>query len=97
VLAAVSNDEERPSATVAGLGGWYYGGEKVTQYWRRPKGTGDDLQVVVNGRYVYWQSQLPIPGGVAFENFEMHERYREGQRICFGITRKTPAELGFAQ
>ena len=41
-----------------------------------------------------WKSRHPIPGGVAFENFEMRERFRPGQRFVFGITRRTPGELG---
>jgi acetyl esterase/lipase len=69
----------------------------VTQYWKKPQGTWrDDLHVAVNRRYTYWLSRQPIPGGVAFENFEMRERFHEGQRFVFGITRNTPKELGFA-
>jgi hypothetical protein len=80
---------------VADMDGWYYGGAKVTQYWRKPKGDfGSDLQTAVNARHMYWGMQLPIPGGAAFENFELRERFREGQRFRFGVTRKTPAELG---
>jgi hypothetical protein len=30
---------------------------------------------------------------VAFENFELRERFYEGQVFVFGITRKTPAQL----
>jgi hypothetical protein len=55
------------------------------------------LQVAVNGRYTYWLSRQPIPGGVALENVEMRERFYEGQRFIFGITRKTPHDLGFAK
>jgi hypothetical protein len=65
------------------------------EYWAKPPGTSqDDLQVAVNGRYTYWMSRHPIPGGVAFENFEMRERFHPGQRFVFGITRRTPGELG---
>jgi hypothetical protein len=39
-------------------------------------------------------SRHPIPAGVAFENFEMRERFHPGQRFVFGITRRTPGELG---
>jgi hypothetical protein len=75
---------------------WHYAGCKVTQYWAREAGAfGDDLQVVVNGRYTYWRSARPIPGGIAFENFEMQERFHDGQTFIFGITRRTPPELGF--
>jgi hypothetical protein len=30
---------------------------------------------------------------VAFENFELRERFYEGQVFIFGITRKTPAQM----
>jgi hypothetical protein len=53
-----------------------------------------ELQAVVNARYTYWQSRQPIPGGVAFENFELREPFYPGQRFVFGITRQTPKELG---
>ncbi len=98
VIAAVTTDEVDPSAVepFPGLPHWRYAGMPVTQYWRKPAGTWRaDLQVAVNGRYTYWMSRRPIPGGIAFENFEMRERFFEGQRFVFGITRKTPPELGF--
>jgi hypothetical protein len=98
VLAGVTNDEPDPAATFPFPGSelWHYAGFKVTQYWAREADTfGDDLHVVVNGRYTYWRSTRPIPGGIAFENFEMQERFRDGQTFIFGITRRTPQELGF--
>ena len=30
----------------------------------------NELEGVVNGRYTYWASKSPIPGGIAYENFE---------------------------
>jgi len=100
VLVAVTNDEENPAAVYpfAGSELWHYAGRKVTQYWARDAGAfHDDLAAVVNGRYTYWWSAQPIPGGVAFENFELRERFYDGQRSIFGITRRTPQELGFKQ
>ena len=98
VMVAVTTNEQSP-ATVFPFPGtrlWYYGGAKVTQYWRKPKETfHDDLSAAVNARYVYWRSRQPVPGGIAFENFEMREPFSEGQCFVFGITRRTPAELGF--
>jgi hypothetical protein len=96
-LVAITTDEADPvKVKLAGMDGWYYGGRKVTQYWRKAKGTyGDDLQAAVNARCYYWASQLPIPGGPAFENFEIRERFHDGQRMRFGITPKTPSELGW--
>ena len=95
MLVATTTDEANPAKTkLANMGPWYYGGGKVTQYWRKSKGTyANDLHAAVNARYVYWRSQMPIPGGVAFENFELREPFRDGQSIRFGVTRKTPAEL----
>ena len=99
VLVAITTDETNPAAVepFPGLPHWRYAGFPVTQYWKKPAGTWrDDLHVAVNGRYAYWLSRQPIPGGIAFENFELRERFSDGQRFVFGITRKTPGELGFA-
>jgi hypothetical protein len=98
VLVAVTNDEQDPASAFPFPNStlWHYAGCKVTQYWAIDPGTfRDDLQVVVNGRYTYWQSSRLIPGGIAFENFELRERFYDGQKFAFGITRKTPQELGF--
>jgi hypothetical protein len=97
VLVAVTTNEEDPAAVYPfpGRRRWHYGGCKVTQYWKKPRGTVvDDLRAAVNARYTYWRTGRPIPGGVAFENFELREPFREGQVFAFGITRKTPAQLG---
>lgn len=99
VMVAITNDEKDPKSVYPFPDSkvWHYGGRKVTQYWAKEPGTfRDDLQVLVNGRYTYWQSSRPIPGGVAFENFELRERFYEEQCFTFGITFKTPQELGFA-
>lgn len=99
VLVAVTNNEEDPASIYPFPNSrlWHYAGCKVTQYWAKEAGNlRDDLQAIVNGRYTYWQSSRPIPGGVAFENFELRERFYEGQKFVFGITRKTPQELGFS-
>lgn len=99
VIVAITSDEEDPASVFPFPGSrrWHYGGFKVTQYWRKPRGMfRDDLCAVVNARFTYWQSQRPIPGGVAFENFEFRERFYEGQEFVFGITRKTPAQLGIS-
>ncbi len=96
VLVAVTNDEEDPALAYPFPNSrlWHYAGCKVTQYWAKEAGAfRDDLQAVVNGRYTYWQSSRPIPGGVAFENFELRERFYDGQGFVFGITLKTPQEL----
>lgn len=97
VLVAVTTDEDNPAAThpFPGTRHWYYDGSKVTQYWKKTRGAvRGDLHAAVNARYTYWQSSRPIPGGIAFENFELREKFHEGQRFVFGITRRTPAQLG---
>ncbi len=97
LLAAITSDEQRPADTrpFPGTNRWYYGGLPVTQFWKMPKGTWrDDAHAVVNARYTYWRTEQPIPGGIAFENFELREGFYPGQRFIFGVTRKTPAELG---
>ncbi|MBI4385781.1 MAG: hypothetical protein HY551_00210 [Elusimicrobia bacterium] len=96
VFVAVTNDEENPAAVhpFPDSEAWFYGGAKVTQYWKQPKGAlRDGLHVRVNARYTYWQSRQPIPGGVAFENFELRDRFYEGQQFIFGVSTQTPAEL----
>ncbi|SFP81781.1 hypothetical protein SAMN05444277_102104 [Parafilimonas terrae] len=74
---------------------------KLTQYWKKEKLQADtSLSVRVNGRAKYWSGgsanknvYIDIPGGVAFENFEMREKYYSGQKFYFGLTRKTPADI----
>jgi hypothetical protein len=98
VMVAVATDEKDPASVVPFPGSrhWYYGGTPVTQYWKKPKGAyRADLHAVVNARYTYWQSRQPIPGGIAFENFELRERFFEGQTFVFGITTNAPAHFGF--
>jgi hypothetical protein len=98
VLVALTNDEQDPASVYPFPNSqlWHYGGCKVTQYWVKEAGAfRNDLHAIVNGRYTYWQSSRPIPGGVAFENFELRERFYDGQKSIFGITRQTPQDLGF--
>jgi hypothetical protein len=95
VLVATTNDEDDPIAASAGLARfWQYRGTKVTQYWRKSAAeVPADLQCAVNGRYTYWMSKKPLPGGIAYENFELLERFRDGQQFTFGVTRRSPDEL----
>lgn len=76
--------------------GWAYRGSfPLTQYWRKPKGPGEigDLKVRVNGRRVYWATHNPIPGGLAYENFDLVQPFTEGQTSLFGLTRRSPDEV----
>ena len=86
-MSATQPDPNRPVF-------WNYAGAKVTQYWRKPPDTFDEsLRATVNARRVYWASKWPIPGGVSFENFELSERFVQGQTSVFGITSRSPDEL----
>jgi hypothetical protein len=95
VLVPVTTDERNPSIVFPfpGTDSWHYAGVPVTQYWRAPAAeVRGDLVAVVNGRYTYWRSSQPVPGGVAFENFELRQSFHQGQRFIFGITRKAPGD-----
>ena len=91
-IVLCTSDETDPSQVpVTGAAHWRYRLPKLTQYWRVP--THDiepDLRVRVNGRRVYWASHNPLPGGAAFENFEVRQRYQPGQVFIFGVTSKAP-------
>jgi hypothetical protein len=93
-VIALTNDEADPAAATGPARFWQYRGAKVTQYWRQPASSLDDsLRCAVNARFTYWMSKNPIPGGLAFENFELVQRFREGQQFIFGITKRSPGEL----
>ncbi|MGV8879769.1 MAG: hypothetical protein ACOH2A_12135 [Sphingobacteriaceae bacterium] len=89
-------------AGYSSISGWRYRPPfKLTQYWRKESAQYDpSLQVRVNGRAKYWSGgsedknrYLNIPGGPAFENFELRENYYAGQKFYFGITKRSPQEL----
>jgi hypothetical protein len=70
---------------------WVYTLPKLTQYWRVPgHDVQPDLRVKVNARRVYWASEAPVLGGIAFENFEVRERFVIGQTFIYGITHQEP-------
>lgn len=94
-IVAITTDEANPTDPNTQISrGWRYRGEKVTQYWRKPANElRDSLRCAVNARFMYWMSQNPIPGGLAFENFELVEKFQDGQSFIFGITKRSPADL----
>ena len=71
---------------------WKYEGLIATQYWYSEK-PDSSLVGLVNGRYVYWASKSPIPGGIAFENFEIKENFRNGATYVFGIKPGSPEDI----
>ena len=65
---------------------WRYQGVAAIQYWRHPL-PSPGLICRVNGRATYYGSSgAEIPGGPAFENFELEEPFAEGQQFQFGAT-----------
>ncbi len=87
-----TSDEASPADSPGNAAAhWVYPLPKYTQYWRVPGyDVQPDLRVHVNARRVYWASIAPVLGGIAFENFELRERYVPGQTFIFGLTRSEP-------
>jgi hypothetical protein len=88
--AVVTAEPDEPSPDTATYADgthahWHYVGRRAVQGWRvanpRP-----DLEVLVNGRFCYWASSSPIPGGTSYENFELGEPFRDGQEYSFTVT-----------
>ena len=95
-IVLATTDESDPSASVnpQARPNWRYRLPKLTQYWRVPAHSIEpDLRVRVNARRVYWASHDPLPNGIAFENFEVRQRYTPGQVFIFGVTPKTPQQF----
>ena len=64
---------------------WRYTSGLATQYWRSPN-PSPELVCRVNARETYYGDNGRIPGGLAFENFELDAPFTEGQEFCFGVT-----------
>jgi hypothetical protein len=91
IVFATTNEENPSSFPGTPSGHWHYPLPKLTQYWRiSAHDIQPDLRVRVNGRRVYWASHDIVPGGIAYENFDLRQRYIPGQTFIFGITAKTP-------
>lgn len=91
IVYGTSNETSPDSASVNAAAHWKYTLPKLTQYWRVPAhDIQPDLRVRVNARRVYWASTDPVPGGIAFENFEVRQRYVPGQTFIYGISEQEP-------
>lgn len=64
---------------------WKYTGKHATQYWIK-RNPHEKLNGLVSGRFTYWASEAPIPGGISFENFELKTPFKNGDQFIFGIT-----------
>ena len=97
VVAATSDEPDPASAAYDDdvPPWWRYKGRPATQYWRAPH--RPDVQVRVNGRTTFWGTTAPIPGGAAFENFELMAPFAEGRESWFGVADAPPSSLGFGR
>lgn len=96
-LVAATSDEADPASARYDpdvVSGWHYQGKPGTQYWRSR--AVPSLVARVNARRTYWASEARIPGGVAFENFELEAPFEPGQEFTFGAILGSPAQLGFS-
>jgi hypothetical protein len=94
LVLATPNEDNPSKVEVTARPSWTYRSMRLTQYWRIPaRHIQPDLRVKVNGRRVYWSSTTPIPGGMAFENFETRQRYVPGQAFVFGLSPNYPWEF----
>lgn len=87
VVVAATPSERDPSQAVytEQVPFWFrYQGQWATQYWKTP--VGPNVVARVNGRVCYWGSRAEIPGGIAFENFELEAPFSPGQSFTFGAT-----------
>ena len=91
IVFATTNETTPSSFPGTPSGHWHYPLPKLTQYWRiAAHEIQPDLRVRVNGRRVYWASHDVVPGGIAYENFDVRQRYVSGQTYIFGVTPKNP-------
>jgi hypothetical protein len=94
IVFCTSNERDPGKTEGNSTAHWVYTLPKLTQYWRVPgRDVEPDLRVRVNARRDYWASKAPVLGGIAFENFEVRERYVPGQTFIFGIAEQEPWEF----
>jgi hypothetical protein len=88
VSVSATPDEDAPHSAdhVEGTAEhWRYIGCRGEQTWRAAD-PDERLVAQVNGRHTYWMSEHAIPGGIAFENFELVEPFRQGRAFTFSVT-----------
>lgn len=91
IVFCTSNETDPGKSPGNDTAHWVYTLPKLTQYWRVPgRDVEPNLRVRVNARRVYWASKAPVLGGIAFENFEVRQRFVPGQTSVFGITPREP-------
>lgn len=86
-VVTATPDEADPTAAAYAPGTaehWHYVGRRARQGWRVAD-PAPGLEAWVNGRYTYWASTAPIPGGVAYENVELVQPFAPGQEYVFTV------------
>lgn len=86
VVSAIGDEADPWSATYADdtAHHWRFLGRRARQTWRVDD-PHPDLEALVNARWSYWASSSEIPGGPAYENFEIVEPFRQGAAFRFAI------------
>lgn len=86
MVAVATTDSEDPASEDYAEGTpkhWVYQGQRARQAWKADP--DDHLRIAVNGRLTYWMSDKAIPGGAAFENFEIAVPFQSGRKLWFEI------------
>lgn len=86
-IVSATPDELEPQNAVYADGTaehWKYSGQRAVQSWRAAS-PSRELEVLVNGRFAYWNSESPIPGGTSYENFELVEPFAQGREYFFSV------------
>ncbi len=92
-IAAPNEKDYSKAAYAAGTNEhWKFNGKRATQYWIQ-KNPQEKLTGLVNGRFTYWASETPIPGGISIENFELKSPFKKGEQFVFGITPISPQQF----
>ncbi|MCE0510807.1 hypothetical protein LVJ59_17300 [Microbacterium sp. KKR3/1] len=86
VVSATGDEEDPWSVDHSADTGehWHFLGRRAVQTWRVDD-PHPELEAVVNARWSYWASASPIPGGPAYENFEIIEPFRQGAAFRFSV------------
>lgn len=87
VVVQAAPDEDAPEAAEYAPGTkehWHYQGLRAVQEWRA-EDPDPRLRAQVNGRHTYWMSADAIPGGIAFENVEIVEPFRQDRPLTFRV------------
>lgn len=88
-IVRFTGDEPDPAATVPfGLPNWHYRGARVMQYWKKPANTpAVNLELRTNARFMYWMTDVQIPGGISFENIDLRDDFVDGEEFVYGVER----------